>query len=193
MAGIDEAFWDQLDARIAATFSRAPRRRRSQPPSHRGRNPRPAQADEAPPVSHPQVNHPQERHQVSDWTGLVDTLAAAGLAAQEQDSLLRQRNASYEALAADLRQALDDVERYKALVAQAQAQVEVKSKEIRALAEARIEAIQARADARVRRAEERAKSADRRAGAVEDWLAEIDAASRELLPTVPRMPVARAS
>jgi chromosome segregation ATPase len=188
MAGIDEAFWDQLDARIAATFSRAPRRRRPQSTSNRGRVPRSAQPDEA-----AQANPQQERHQVSDWTELVDTIAAAGTAAQEQHSLLRARNAAYDALAADLKQALDDVERYKALVAQAQAQVEVKTKEIRALAEARIEAIQARADARVRRAEERAQSADRRAGAVEDWLAEIDAASRELLPAAPRMPVAKAS
>ncbi|WP_279599149.1 hypothetical protein [Methylobacterium sp. J-076] len=184
MAGIDDAFWDQLDARIAATIVTAPRRRRSQAPTRSAhvRAPRPAPADEAPP----------ERHQVSDWTGLVETISAAGAAAQEQDTRLRRQNAAYEALASDLRQALDDVEKYKALVAKAQAQVEAKSLEIQALADARVEAIQARADARVRRAEERALAADRRAVVVEDWLSDFDEASRALLPS-PRMAFARAS
>lgn len=183
MAGIDEAFWEQLDARIAATFVKAPRRRQSQPASQRVRvAARALPAEDA----------PQDRHHVSDWTGLVETISAAGAAAQVQDARMREQNAAYAALADDLQRALDDVETYKSLVAQAQAQVEATSREIHDLAEARIMAIQARADARVRRAEERALAADRRVVAVEDWLKTIDEASRGLLPS-PRMPIAKAS
>lgn len=181
MAGIDEAFWDQLDARIAATIVKAPRRRRSQAPASCART--------SPPPGEEAV---LDRHIVADWTGLVETISAAGAAAQQQDTRLRAQNAAYEALASDLQRALDDVERYKALVAQAQAQVEAKSREIQALAEARIKVIQDRADARVQRAEERAHAADQRVVVVEDWLSSFEEASRGLLPG-PRMPIARAS
>lgn len=112
--------------------------------------------------------------------------------AQVQDERLRERNAAYEVLASDLRRALDDVERYKGLVAQAQAQAEAKAREIQALAEARINAIQARADARVQRAEERAHAADQRVIVVEDWLTTFEEASRSLLPAL-RAPIAKAS
>lgn len=158
MAGINDAFWDRLDARIGATLVRAPSRRR-------------------PPAASflPAGDGTTDRHRVSDWTGLVDTISAAGAAAHEQ-------SAAYESLASDLRRALADVERYKTLILQAQAEAETKTREIQALAEARIEAIQAKADARVQRAEERARHADRRAVVVEDWLAEFEQASRALLP-----------
>lgn len=183
MAGIDEAFWEQLDARIAATIVRAPRRRRSQAPT-------PCARVSSPPPAAEEV--PADRHVVSDWTVLVETISAAGAAAQQQDTRLRERDAAYAALASDLRRALDDVEKYKALVAQAQAQVEAKTREIQALAEVRIKAIQDRADARVQRAEERAEAADQRVGAVEEWLSSMEEASRDLLPA-PRMPIAKAS
>lgn len=182
MAGIDEAFWDQLDARIAATIVRAPHRPRSQAPAPCARTSRPPPAEE----------FAWDRPVVSDWTSLVETISAAGAAAQQQDTRLRAQNAAYEALASDLRRALDDVEKYKALVAQAQAQVETKSREIQALAEARIRVIQDRADARVQRAEERAQAADQRVIVVEDWLSSFEEASRDLLPA-PRIPIARAS
>jgi hypothetical protein len=164
MAGIDDAFWNQLDARIAAipASATAPRPRAAIRPA---RAPRPLATEEAAP----------ERHQVADWTGLVDTISKAGAAAHEQ-------NAAYESLAADLSRALADVERYKALVAQAAA----KTREIQALADARIEAIQLRADARVQRAEERAEMADQRVVVVEDWLAQFEQASRALLPNAPK-------
>ncbi len=183
MPGIDEGFWDQLDARIAATIVRAPRRLR---PSQTSSNP----ARVARPAS--MIEVPAERLHVSDWTGLVETISAAGAAAQVQDERLRERNAAYEVLAGDLRRALDDVERYKGLVAQAQAQAEAKAREIQALAEARIDAIQARADARVQRAEERAHAADQRVVVVEDWLTTFEEASRSLLPAL-RAPIAKAS
>lgn len=182
MPGIDEGFWDQLDARIAATLVRAPRRRSPQGAANTVRVSRPAQASEM----------PADRHVISDWTGLVETISAAGAAAQVQDERLRQQNAAYEAMAHDLRRALDDVERYKGLVAQAQAQVDAKAREIQALADARIHAIQARADARVQRAEERAKAADQRVIVVEDWLTTFEEASRTLLPTA-CAPIAKAS
>ena len=182
MPGIDEGFWDQLDARIAATIVRVPRHRSPQAPPATARVARPA----------PAIETPADRHEVSDWTGLVETISAAGAAAQVQDERLRQQNAAYEALASDLRRALDDVERYKGLVAQAQAQVDAKAREIQALADARISAIQARADARVQRAEERAQAADQRVIVVEDWLTSFEEASRNLLPT-PRAPIAKAS
>lgn len=183
MPGIDEGFWDQLDARIAATIVRAPRRLRPpQASSNPARVSRPASMIEV----------QAERHHVSDWTGLVETISAAGAAAQVQDERLRERNAAYEVLAGDLRRALDDVERYKGLVAQAQAQAEAKAREIQALAEARIDAIQARADARVQRAEERAHAADQRVIVVEDWLTTFEEASRSLLPAL-RAPIAKAS
>lgn len=182
MAGIDEAFWDQLDARIAATIVRAPHRRRSRAAASPARISRPTGEEEA----------VVERHVVSDWTGLVETISAAGAAAQQQDTRLRAQNAAYEALASDLRRALDDVEKYKALVAKAEALAEAKSREIQALAEARIRVIQDRADARVQRAEERAQAADQRVIVVEDWLSSFEEASRGLLPG-PRMPIARAS
>ena len=195
MPGIDEGFWDQLDARIAATIVRAPRRPmrpqsplrpqaplRPQGPSNPARVSRPA----------PTIEAQADRHHVSDWTGLVETISAAGAAAQVQDERLRERNAAYEVLASDLRRALDDVERYKGLVAQAQAQAEAKAREIQALAEARINAIQARADARVQRAEERAHAADQRVIVVEDWLTTFEEASRSLLPAL-RPPIAKAS
>lgn len=177
MAGIDEAFWEQLDARIAATIVRAPRRRRSQAPTHSARV-------SSPPPAAEEV--PADRHVVSDWTGLVETISAAGAAAQQQDTKLRERDAAYAALASDLRRALDDVEKYKALVAQAQAQAAARTREIQALADARIEAIQAKADARVRRAEERAEVADQRVVVVEEWLAKFEQASRALLPNAPK-------
>jgi len=88
MAGIDEAFWDQLDARIAATIVRAPHRRRSRTPAPRARI-------SLPPVEEEAV---ADRHVVSDWTGLVETISAAGAAAQQQDTRLRAQNAAYEAL-----------------------------------------------------------------------------------------------
>lgn len=182
MPGIDEGFWDQLDARISSTLVRAPQRRRSPQGPSVARVPRAPTAIEA----------PGDRHEVSDWTGLVETISAAGAAAQVQDERLRQQNAAYEALAKDLRRALDDVERYKGLVAQAQAQVAAKAREIQSLAEARITAIQARADARVQRAEERAQAADQRVVVVEDWLTTFEEASRGLLPAA-RMPIAKAS
>lgn len=170
MSGIDDAFWNQLDARIAVTPVPA-----TVPPSPaatlRARAPRPPAPEEASP----------ERHQVADWTGLVDTISKAGAAAHEQ-------NAAYESLAADLSRALADVERYKALVAQAQAQAAAKTREIQALAEARIEAIQAKADARIQRAEERAEIADQRVVVVEDWLAKFEQASRALMPNAPKQP-----
>lgn len=183
MPGLDDAFWNHLDDRIAATLVRAPRRRRSSQasPSLVPMS-RPPLADEA----------PSERHVVADWTGLVETISAAGAAAQVQDERLRERNAAYDTLASDLSRALADVERYKALVARAEAQVEVKSREIQALAEARIKSIQARADARVQRAEERAQAADRRVIVVEEWLSSIEEASRHLIP-IPRQPIAKAS
>lgn len=182
MPGIDEGFWDQLDARIAATIVRVPRRRPPQGPSDTARVPRPALTTEM----------PADRHEVSDWTGLVETISAAGAAAQVQDERLRQQNAAYEALASDLKRALDDVERYKGLVAQAQAQVDAKAREIQALADARISAIQARADARVQRAEERAQAADQRVIVVEDWLTTFEEASRTLMPAT-RAPITKAS
>lgn len=165
MAGIDDAFWDQLDARMAATLVRTPSRVRAPVAAARPRDPRSRPAETAGP----------ERHEIADWTGLVDTISAAGAAAQEQ-------TAAYETLAGDLRQALAEVETYKALVAQAQAQALAQAREIQALADARVEAIQARADARVQRAEERAEVADLRAGVVEEWLAKFEQASRDLLP-----------
>lgn len=183
MPEIDEGFWDQLDARIATAIVRAPRRRlTSQGPLGPARASHPVSA----------VEGQADRHEVSDWTGLVETISAAGAAAQVQDERLRQQNAAYEALASDLKRALEDVERYKGLVAQAQAQVEVKAREIQALAEARINAIQARADARVQRAEERAQAADQRVIVVEDWLTTFEEASRNLLPMT-RVPIAKAS
>ncbi len=131
-----------------------------------------------------------DRHQVADWTGLVDTISAAGAAAQVQ-------TVAYETMASDLRRALADVETYKALIAQAQARAMTTTREIQAVAqarveaiqaqaEARIEAIQAQADARVQSAEERAARADQRAEAVEEWLAQVDQASRALLPGTAR-------
>lgn len=179
MAGFNDAFWDRIDARIAATLTGAPGRRRmpATPPSPP--SPQPVQAEkprrDARPLSPEET---PDRHRVADWTGLVDTISAAGAAAQEQ-------TAAYESLAGDLRRALADVERYKALVAAAQAQVEVKSREIKALAEARIDAIQATADARVQRAEERAAIADQRVVVVEEWLTKFEQASRALLPDSP--------
>lgn len=169
MAGIDDAFWNRLDARIAAIPVPATAPRPLAAAARPARASRPLVAEETAP----------ERHQVADWTGLVDTISKAGAAAHEQ-------NAAYESLAADLSRALADVERYKALVAQAQAQAVAKTREIQALADARVEAIQAKADARVQRAEERAEMADQRVVVVEDWLAKFEQASRALLPNAPK-------
>lgn len=169
MAGIDDAFWDQLDARMAATLVRTPARLRAPVAASRARDPKARAAETAAP----------ERHEIADWTGLVDTISAAGAAAQEQ-------TVAYETLAGDLRRALAEVETYKALVAQVQAQALAQAREIQALADARVEAIQARADARVQRAEERAEVADLRAGVVEEWLAKFEQASRDLLPASER-------
>jgi hypothetical protein len=174
MTGFNDAFWDRIDARIAATATGAPERRRA--PATPPTAPLPPQAEKPRRAERPlPAEETPDRHRVADWTGLVDTISAAGAAAQEQ-------TAAYETLAGDLRRALAEVERYKALVVEAQAQVEVKSRQIQALAEARIEAIQATADARVQRAEERAAIADQRVVVVEDWLAKFEQASRALLP-----------
>ena len=152
MPGIDEGFWDQLDARIAATIVRAPRRpMRPQGPLRPARVSRPA----------PTIEAQADRHHVSDWTGLVETISAAGAAAQVQDERLRERNAAYEVLASDLRRALDDVERYKGLVAQAQAQ----------------------ANALIKAAEDRARVAEERAETAEGWLRRIaEAIESEFAP-----------
>jgi len=91
MAGIDEAFWDQLDARIAATIVRAPHRRRSRTPAPRARI-------SLPPVEEEAV---ADRHVVSDWTGLVETISAAGAAAQQQDTRLRGRSPGRGEVAGD--------------------------------------------------------------------------------------------
>jgi ElaB/YqjD/DUF883 family membrane-anchored ribosome-binding protein len=178
MAGIDEAFWGKLDARISATFVRASTTRRQPTVSDRSQA---ARLHSAGPRAAEDM--PVERYQVSDWTGLVDTIAAAGVAAEEKDTRLRRQSAAYEALAHDLKRALDDVEMYKALVQEAREQAEAKAREIQARADARIEEIQARADARIRHAEERAHVAGLRVVVVDDWLVEIERASRELLPS----------
>jgi hypothetical protein len=175
MPGIDDVFWDQLDARMAASLMRAPARPRptvgapgatvGAPGAKTSPETKPRPADMA----------ATDRHEIADWTGLVDTISAAGAAAQEQ-------TVANETLAGDLRRALVEIETYKALVAQVQAQALAQAREIQALADARIEAIQARADARVQRAEERAEVADLRANVVEEWLTKFEQASRDLIP-----------
>jgi hypothetical protein len=166
MSGIDDAFWDKLDARIAAPLVRAPARLRSPVTAPRTPDARPRPAEATGP----------EGHRIADWTGLVDTISAAGAAAHEQ-------SVAYESLAEDLRRALAEVEMYKALIARTQAQALTQAREIQAMADARVEALQARADARVQQAEERAEVADLRAGVVEEWLAKFEQASRDLLPS----------
>ena len=171
MTGIDDVFWNSLDARIAGSVQRPA-------------TPAPA----ARPLA--TADAVTDRHVVADWTGLVDTISAAGAAAQVQ-------TVAYETMASDLAQALAEVDALRTLLAQSQAQSLATTREIRdaaqarieavqARAEARIEAIQAQADTRARRAEERAARADQRVAVIEDWLAQVEQASRSLLPDNPR-------
>ncbi len=179
MAGIDEAFWDQLDARIAATFSRAPRRRGPslQPPRA---GPAAGSAGRGP-ASEPHPGAPSGLHGRGSWTRSPRRHRRAGAGQPPASAQCRvRRPRGGPETGPRRRRALQGARRPGAGPGRGEVQGDP------ALAEARIEAIQARADARVQRAEERALSADRRAGAVEDWLAEIDAASRGIAPRRPQ-------
>ncbi|MHB2209838.1 hypothetical protein [Methylobacterium sp. CM6257] len=173
MATMDEAFWAHLDAQIVANRS-----------DGQGRAPGAAipvgaavivAAAFSPPAALP-------TRVASDWTGVLDTLAAAKCATQQQEARLREQAAEQDALLQELRRTQQEVRAFEVLLREVQAQADTKIGEFQLRAEARIRDLQAEAAVQLQAVEERARIAEARAEAAEEWLKRIEQASRALLP-----------
>ena len=176
MAAIDEAFWTALDAQIAAGR-----------PGDDGSVPSAifdgaAVADAGPAAERGARPVPAR----SDWTGVLDTIAAAKITSGHLRTELREQAAAHDALLLELRQARERARSLERLLAEAERQAETKACEATAETEAQVQAVQARADAQVQQAQERMRAAELRAEAAEDWLKRIEQASLALLPSAER-------
>lgn len=170
MSTIEESFWVDLDAHIIANrsvvtssgvFKLMPSANTILP-------------SDAPPTSPRQVT--------SDWTGVLDTIAAAKSAADCQENQLRDQAAAHEALSRELKLAHHKIQALEVLVNDVREQAEKKQQKMMAEAQSLRQEIEAKADARLHTVEERVRAAELRANVAEDWLKRIEQASKNLLP-----------
>lgn len=124
---------------------------------------------------------------LSDWTWVLDSIAAAKKLAQQHEARLHEQAAAHQrtlrGLSRELHQIQQQVRASETHAREVQAKADAQIREILEQAETRVQEVQAAAEERVRVFAEQANGAQQRADAAESWLQQIAEASQALVPS----------
>ena len=174
MTAMDTAFWTELDAKIAAGRTDNHRIVSAQIVEQ-------ATATDAQHSSQERITRALRAR--SDWTGVLDTIAAAKVTSEQHKAELRNQAAAHAALLVELRRAQEQIRSIESILLEARAEGEAKARKAQAEAEARMQVVQEKADAAVQEAYDLMRAAELRATTAEDWLHRIEHASLDLFPS----------